>query len=401
MIAPGSDNVPNQVPQALTPEVLADSGKTGETAAHCGTQAEKPEGVGLVIRNLEGVEPEPVEWIWPGRLPAGMLTVIAGDPGGGKSTLAAYIAGVVTTGKPWIDGPSEPSRKPGRVLFLTAEDDTTRVLVPRLIAAGADRSLIDVIEGVRLTHGSEPEPFCLDRDLPRLRDVIRANADTLVVVIDPVTAYLGKAARDSHNTAVMRGLLAPLKQLSETLGVGVLAISHLNKAQQVTNATYRVNGSLALAAHARAVYLVAAHPEDRERRLLATAKINVGPNPPTLAFRLVGDPPRIEWESEPVDLSSEELLRQDTVSSASKAGTANAESWLRKFLSHGPVKGEDAKVAAKTDGVSERCLELACKALAVVKGPLIFGGTWHWWLPHSAVSLSVPQSVSESQSAPQ
>ena len=41
---------------------------------------------------LADVEPERVEWLWTGRIPRGKLTLLDGDPGLGKSTVAYDIA---------------------------------------------------------------------------------------------------------------------------------------------------------------------------------------------------------------------------------------------------------------------------------------------------------------------
>src|SRR5438876_1175940 len=72
------------------------------------------------------VSPEPVEWLWRGRLPLGKLVILDGDPGLGKSSTALDIAAHVTTGRAFPDGcPCER----GSVVLLTAEDslaDTVR-----------------------------------------------------------------------------------------------------------------------------------------------------------------------------------------------------------------------------------------------------------------------------------
>jgi hypothetical protein len=46
----------------------------------------------LVTRCASEIELERVEWLWPGRLALGKHTSIGGDPGGGKSNLATYVA---------------------------------------------------------------------------------------------------------------------------------------------------------------------------------------------------------------------------------------------------------------------------------------------------------------------
>jgi len=90
------------------------------------------------------IEAKPVRWIWPNRIPAGALTVIDGNPGVGKSTLLAELIAHVTTGKSWPDG--APCHSVGRVLLCTGEDDPAPTLKPRLLAAGADTSKVQILE---------------------------------------------------------------------------------------------------------------------------------------------------------------------------------------------------------------------------------------------------------------
>lgn len=40
---------------------------------------------GLITRCAADIEPEPIDWIWEGRIARGKLTVIGGDPEEGKS----------------------------------------------------------------------------------------------------------------------------------------------------------------------------------------------------------------------------------------------------------------------------------------------------------------------------
>jgi hypothetical protein len=65
------------------------------------------------------IETEPVEWLWPERVPLGMLTMLVGDPGLGKSLLSVDVAAKV-------------SRAGAAALLLTAEDSPSATVRPRL-----------------------------------------------------------------------------------------------------------------------------------------------------------------------------------------------------------------------------------------------------------------------------
>ena len=69
---------------------------------------------------LDTVQPEAVEWLWPSRIPLGKLTILQGDPGLGKSTMAIDIAARLTTGRPMPDDTDAGIQ--ASVIFLSAED---------------------------------------------------------------------------------------------------------------------------------------------------------------------------------------------------------------------------------------------------------------------------------------
>lgn len=94
--------------------------------------------VAVVARNMAEVECEQVQWVWSGRIPLGMLTVLDGQPKAGKSTVVADLVARVTTGTDMPDNTKSDLHGPACVLYLTAEDDLATVLKPRLDAAGAD-----------------------------------------------------------------------------------------------------------------------------------------------------------------------------------------------------------------------------------------------------------------------
>src|SRR4051812_12628187 len=88
------------------------------------------------MRCMADVKSRPLGWLWPGRIPLGGLTTIAGDPGLGKSFLTLDLAACVSAGRPWPDAP-EGITPPGEVVTSSAEDELDTIVGPRLIAAGA------------------------------------------------------------------------------------------------------------------------------------------------------------------------------------------------------------------------------------------------------------------------
>jgi hypothetical protein len=45
------------------------------------------------------LEVRPVQWLWPDRIPQGGLTVLAGEPGLGKSLLSLWLASRLSRGE--------------------------------------------------------------------------------------------------------------------------------------------------------------------------------------------------------------------------------------------------------------------------------------------------------------
>jgi hypothetical protein len=84
----------------------------------CGVNAEEP----ILIR-MASVAPQPLDWLWPGRIPLGKVSLLVGDPGQGKSLVAMDIAARVSRGLPWPDAPQGPPAPVGAVLLLSADED--------------------------------------------------------------------------------------------------------------------------------------------------------------------------------------------------------------------------------------------------------------------------------------
>jgi putative DNA primase/helicase len=104
----------------------------------------------ITMQCMAGVKPTPVQWLWRDRIAAGKLTMIAGQAGAGKSTAVLDLVARITRGADWPDGGTAPR---GDVVILSAEDGVSDTLVPRLIAAGADRERVYVVRQVVRADG--------------------------------------------------------------------------------------------------------------------------------------------------------------------------------------------------------------------------------------------------------
>src|SRR5262249_39423659 len=83
------------------------------------------------IVHLSEVRARDVAWLWRPYLPNGMLAMLSGDPGAGKTFLAMAIAASLTTGHvPY----SQEICTPVDVLYLSVENDPACVVRPRFDA---------------------------------------------------------------------------------------------------------------------------------------------------------------------------------------------------------------------------------------------------------------------------
>jgi hypothetical protein len=152
----------------------------------------------LKLGRLSDVMPQPVQWLWPDRI-ARKVVLFTGLPDCGKTTAAIDIAARVTRGSAWPDGSGIAPL--GSVIFLTAEDGLADTIRTRADAAGADASRIYFLEGMHDEKG-EPSSFSLQQDLALLSEHVKEIGDVTLIVIDPITAYLGAGKIDTHKTAV-------------------------------------------------------------------------------------------------------------------------------------------------------------------------------------------------------
>jgi putative DNA primase/helicase len=337
----------------------------------------EPCAPGAVLRRVSDIERQELQWLWPARIPLAKLTLFAGDPGLGKSFVTLDIAARVTRGTKWPDGAAATCTS-GSLIILSAEDDPGDTIRPRLEAAGADLSKVHVLQAVRRAKPSGEtslEQFSLETDLLALQDAVVSFNDTRLIVIDPVSAYLGGI--DSHVNAKVRSLLAPLSQMAATTGVAVVAVTHLNK--NGSSALYRASGSVAFVAAARAVWLFAKNPDDPSQRLMLPGKMNLAPEQSGMGYQLEAkqDVAVVTW-GEAVSVSADAVLEPEGAERRSER--FEAMDWLRGQLADGSVAQRKIKADATREGFSWATLRRAKDALGITTEKTGFQGAWEWQL---------------------
>jgi len=351
-----------------------------------------------LLVNLADVEPRPVEWLWFGRIALGKVTLISGDPGLGKSFMTLDLAARVSRGSRWPDSPGS-SAPLGGVVLLSAEDDLEDTVRPRLDAAGADVKRISALAAVRHNYKEKPgeELFSLATDLPALEDAVRGTPDCKLVIIDPISAYLGD--KDSHKNGEIRGLLAPLAAMAAKHHVAVVLIDHLNKNGKGP-AIYRSMGSIAFAAAARSVWAVTKDKDDPRRRLMLPVKNNLAPDARGLAYSIepygANAGPVVAWEPTPVNISADEALAENGKDDA--ADSDQAKAWLRDALKDGPMPAADVLAQGEANGFTAKAIRQAFAALGGERKKIGYQGQWQWSLPiTSGESLQSLESLGNAE----
>lgn len=334
---------------------------------------------GVILTSGQKLTPEPIVWLWPGWLARGKLHILAGAPGQGKTTLALAMAATVTLGGKWPDG--EPCDA-GNAVIWSAEDDPADTLLPRLLAAGADRSRCYFVEGTCAPDGVV-QPFDPASDLPGLRAAIEQVGNVKLLVVDPVVSAV---TGDSHKNTEVRRALQPLVDLAAQVGCAVLGITHFSKAGQGGDPMQRVVGSVAFSAVARVV-LVAAKVQSEDggdKRIFARSKSNIGPDDGGFEYHLQQTEPlpgihasAIAWGAA-VKGTARELLTDpgDAVGDA----CGNVDEFLRELLQGGRLAAKDVYADAEGNGYSRDQIKRASHRIGVVKAKDGMAGAWFWSL---------------------
>jgi len=375
-------------PEAIN-QTLREADPNGPPPDQSSVQAAAPDRPRARITCLADVEPKPVEWLWRGRVPLGVLSLWSGDPKLGKSLATIAVAAAVSRGAP-LPGESH-SIGPASVLIMSAEDDPARTIRPRLDAAGADLRRVHALESIiRPGRKGEPDadhwPSLLAHDLPTIEDAAAGVTDCKLIVIDPVSAYLEGV--DDHRNVELRGVLSPLTAMAERLKAAVVLVSHLSKSS-ASNGKYRAIGSISYVASCRANSLfVRDHSDPTGRRVLMCDNGgNLAPTAPTLGYIVEdrGDGARLEWVNEAIDITADQALAAEQgaqMADRDAPERREAAQWLREVLSTGPVLATEIRELVKSCPFSLRTVETAKKSLAIKAYREGFGrdGQWYWRL---------------------
>jgi RecA-family ATPase len=322
------------------------------------------------LARLADVAMKPVDWLWSNHLARGKLTMLSGPSELGKSTVSIDLAARLSQGSKWPDDNPAPL---GSTIILSSEDAVADTIAPRATAAGANLENIYSLAFVKTDGVSRT--FSLQSDLQRLGEKIRAIGNVHLVIIDPVTSYMGTKI-DSHRTTDVRGVLEPLQKFAEDYNVAVLMISHPQKAP-ATKSLNAVTGSAAFVHTPRMHFLCIQDPECKDkinsRVLFLAGKNNLGKKAAGIGYKTVNvfvgpdeciATSRIEWDNLPVTITANEALEAEAENRRGSS-TQEAKEFLETRLADGPQSVKDIEAEAEANGISERTLNRARKKMGL------------------------------------
>jgi AAA domain len=98
------------------------------------------------MTRADDLQAREIEWLWDDRVPLGMTTLFPGDPKLGKSCVTRAMAAALSGGRSLPVG--EVPNKRASTILMSAEDDRSWVIPPRLKAANADLSKVHMLESI-------------------------------------------------------------------------------------------------------------------------------------------------------------------------------------------------------------------------------------------------------------
>jgi len=370
----------------------------------------EPDSTYVDLQCLADIEIEPLERVWGSVAMKGAVTVLAGEPGIGKSFVALDIAAAATTSPlqavgarrdmattggvharrvmgsdppqaecarrnmglaneslSRVDVPRDSLAEPMGVLICSPHYERATTLIPRLIAAKADLSRVQTISGVREAEDIDRDGSCwsfqLDRDLAILESelvMLQGNGtDIGLIVIDPFPSGDFSGNRQARK---LNDVMSRLAEIAVACHVAVLVVCDalpLDHPKRATSVTLYP----AIEKVAQSVWVVEQDPDSPKRRLLLPAKSNLDEDPSALAFSIHDK--TVAWESESVSLTAQEFRRvamqrrRNPLLFEDTSELARATDWLKARLANGPIESWRIKEESHENEISYATLRRA------------------------------------------
>lgn len=319
---------------------------------------------GSPLQTIASVQPREAEYLAEPYLPRGMITILAGHAGQGKTTLALWLASHVS------NGDLMPGGKPGNVYYFTTENDESIVLRPRLEAMDArlDRVMVMRSDGRQLTL-TDPRLF-------EMHKIFDGKPD--LIVFDPVQSYVGKKL-DMNRTDDVRFMMDNLNKLLHATNAAVVLICHTKKAPMGFNGRpcELINGSSDFVNAARSVCFLGRDPARPDVCVVAQEKNSLGLPGASLAFT-IGEDGAVHWSDEECELTAAQILTySDEKRRHAARPSERAQAALRDLLAKNEkMRSTDILEACAKQGISRSAVYRARDELPIQKQRTGMGSFW-------------------------
>lgn len=334
------------------------------------TAAKKP-----ILTPMAAVEAREPSYLISPYLPRGMLAIMGGESGSGKTYLALSWAAAISNGQRLpFQRQTDPAPPAGYVYYFTQENDPNTVIRPRLDLLGAnlDRILIQYQDGK-----TAYDPLTMN-DL-RLEEAAKEYPPTMVI-FDPIQSYLGDGV-DMNKAERVRPVLDWLGDYAKRHDCTIVLVSHMSKPGAGNAAALdRLLGSSDFRNAARSIIIVGRDPSDKETRVFAHGKNSIGEPGPSQKYRISG---RGVTYTGPSDLTADDIIKQSTQGRDKPAATLTAiMAKLEELLGpEGWATLEQVETWQTLEGIAKSTLynarkELALQTASIGKPP----NRKTWWL---------------------
>lgn len=220
---------------------------------------------GLNARRASEISPVKINWVVDNWFPRGYLVHISGPPGIGKGLLTSLFASSITRGGRLANELCNSAT----VGIINREDSADSVITPRLMAAGADRGKVWLVDG------SKDGDFSIPKNMDKLEAFIR-DSGVDILFIDPLPSFLDPGVEYSVDSS-SRPIAVKLGKLARDLNVCICMVFHLTKSGSGAGIN-RPAGAISWIGESRKAFLMCddPNPENDTKRYLINTKSNLG-----------------------------------------------------------------------------------------------------------------------------
>lgn len=327
--------------------------------------------------NAASVEPTIQPWLWEGYIPLDTCTLLAGTGGIGKSQFLTWIAAIISNGANFSINGLNYDIPQGKVIILSAEDHLSHTIIPRLIAANANRENIEIVTSAIDSKTKLKERFiCLDQDIllleKKIKQLNEGELKVKFISIDPITAYLGNVRE--NRSGEVRNFILRLKNLAEKYNIAIMLNTHTRKSNGngdgATSAADEIMGSIAWSNTVRQAFAVTRHHDDDNLIVLTASKTNYK-KPEAAAYRIkpydidtkegVIKTSYIEWHNGTVDMTANEAVNKKAYEERKEIDIA--KDFIKNTLAFGNKPYEQIKKMAESQDISVITLKRARQKL--------------------------------------